>query len=96
MPAPHMAPMNATTGGHVPRTASPSGGRNIDDVHANLNAGEFVMPKDVTEWKGLEHMHKIIADARMKRHQMVAALGVGGKMKPQTPGPVRFQSSPIQ
>ena len=85
----------ATTGGHVPQSASPSGGRNTDDIHANLNADEFVVPKDVSRWKGEEFFHKMIADSRMKRTQAQQALGVGGQMKPQAPGPVTFQSHRI-
>lgn len=86
------ASRNQTTGGHVPSSASPSQGQQTDDIHANLNAGEFVVPKDIAEWKGQEFFHKLIADSRMKRQQMQAAVGTGAKMKPQAPGPVTFQS----
>jgi hypothetical protein len=85
-------PGHATTGGHVPAAASPSQGRQTDDIHANLNAGEFVIPKDIAEWKGQEFFHNLIAQSRDKRMKAQAALGIGGKMKPQAPGPVTFRS----
>jgi hypothetical protein len=81
-----------TTGGPVPPSASPSGGARTDDVRANLNSGEFVVPKDVTRWKGEEFMHKLIADSRQKRMKMQAALGTGGK--PMPPGDPRAQQRP--
>ena len=42
---------------------SPSGGAETDDVHALLNEGEFVMPKDVSSWLG-EKFRKNINKAR--------------------------------
>ena len=47
-----------TTGGQVPRSASPSQGRQTDDIPARLNANEFVMPRDVTKYYG----HKFFLD----------------------------------
>lgn len=81
-----------TTGGAVSPSMSPSGGARTDDVRANLNSGEFVMPKDVTRWKGEEFMHNLIAQARQKRLKMQAALGTGGK--PMPPGDPRAQQRP--
>jgi hypothetical protein len=81
-----------TTGGPVPPSASPTGGARTDDVRANLNSGEFVVPKDVTRWKGEEFMHKLIADSRQKRMKMQAMLGTGGK--PMPPGDPRAQQRP--
>jgi hypothetical protein len=60
------------TGMSVPVEASPSGGAIEDDVPAQmpnggparLNAGEFVMPKDVVEWLGEKGMQQIILKAR--------------------------------
>lgn len=76
---------------------SPSGGARTDDVNAHLNADEFVLPKDVVKWKGEEFMHKLIADSRMKRQKMAAALGTGGKPSqgPKPAGPPRFNSRPM-
>ena len=49
---------------YVPPEASPSGGAKTDDVHAMLNEGEFVMPKDVTSWYGEKFMQNLIQKAR--------------------------------
>jgi hypothetical protein len=66
--APHPAatkPLpDATTGGHVPYEVSPSHGHITDDVHANLNAGEFVIPRDVTGYMGQKFFQDVIKKAR--------------------------------
>ncbi len=63
-------------GGRVPPTMSPSRGRQVDDVpaqigqtggKANLNVGEFVIPQDVTQWKGQEFFQKMIQQSRKAR-----------------------------
>ena len=51
-------------GGAVPDHASPTRGAAIDDVPARLNAGEFVVPKDVVAWKGEEYFQKLIDGSR--------------------------------
>jgi hypothetical protein len=66
-----------TQGGFVSRELSPSGGSKTDDVNARLNAGEFVIPKDVATWKGKEFFYKLIAQARKNRS--------GGNDQPQKP-----------
>jgi hypothetical protein len=48
----------------VPPEASPSGGANVDDVTAQVSAGEFVVPKDVTAWYGEKYMQGLIEKAR--------------------------------
>lgn len=58
---------DATTGGFVSQELSPSNGNQVDDVQANLNAGEFVVPKDVTAWLGQGHFYKLMAQARKAR-----------------------------
>ena len=63
-----------TQGGFVSRELSPSGGSRTDDVNARLNAGEFVIPKDVAHWKGKEFFYKLIAQARKNR-------GAGGQQQ---------------
>jgi hypothetical protein len=67
-----------TQGGFVSRELSPSGGSKVDDVNARLNAGEFVIPKDVATWKGKEWFYKLIAQARKARS------GGGQPQKAQT------------
>jgi hypothetical protein len=58
---------DATSGGFVSHDLSPSNGANTDDVSAQLNAGEFVVPKDVTAWLGQQHFYKLMAQARKAR-----------------------------
>jgi hypothetical protein len=73
-------PQHATSGGFVSRELSPSGGSKVDDVQARLNAEEFVIPKDVSMWKGKEFFYKLIAQARKNR----SAPNGGTDEKPQT------------
>jgi hypothetical protein len=56
----------------VPPEASPSGGAEVDDVTAQVSAGEFVVPKDVTAWYGEKFMQKLIEKARMEMTQRTA------------------------
>lgn len=56
-----------TTGGGVSPDASPSQGAQVDDVPARLNAGEFVIPRDVAMWKGQEFFQKLIQQSRKAR-----------------------------
>lgn len=83
---------DATTGGKVPLSASPSLGRNTDDIRASLNAEEFVVPRDVARWKGEEFFQKLINASRQAR----AAASAKPQMKQPAQGPVRFatQRSP--
>lgn len=61
-------------GGAIPQSASPSGGQMVDDVRAqsphgaiNVNADEFVIPRDVALWKGQEFFQQLIAKSRQAR-----------------------------
>jgi hypothetical protein len=72
-------------GGAVPASMSPSGGRQTDDIQATIpqtggkamiNAGEFVLPRDVVAWKGQEFFQKMIQQARKAR--------TGAPAKPST------------
>jgi hypothetical protein len=67
-------------GGQAPEDASPSQGQQTDDIHANVNADEFVIPKDVALWKGQEFFQKLIDQSRKAR---VMAPAQGG---PNNPG----------
>jgi len=60
-------PINRAEGGDVPDEVSPSNGGKIDDVKANLTSGEFILPKDIVEWKGQEFFYKLMAQARKAR-----------------------------
>lgn len=67
VPQPHALPASgspAVTGMYVDPLASPSGGAQTDDVPARLNVGEFVVPNDVTRWKGEEFFQKLIKQSR--------------------------------
>lgn len=81
-----------TTGGHVPRSASPSMGRQTDDIPARLNADEFVIPRDVVKAKGTEFFQKLIAQAR-KNNAMGPAHPSAGPPLGNTPP--RFVSRPM-
>lgn len=81
-----------TTGGHVPRSASPSGGAETDDIPARLNADEFVIPQDVVHHLGTKHFSDLVKKSREAR------LGVAGpapkpKMKPALRMKPTFTSS---
>jgi hypothetical protein len=54
-------------GGYVPDELSPTQGKAVDDVKANLTSGEFIIPKDVVEFKGKEFFYKLMANARRLR-----------------------------
>ena len=81
-----------TSGGHVPINASPSMGHQTDDIPARLNANEFVIPRDVTEWKGQEFFQKLIAQSRKARMTAPAAPSKGPPVGNQPP---RFASHAI-
>lgn len=74
----------ATTGGHVPSSASPSGGKQTDDISARLNAREFVIPQDVADWMGQKYFQDLIQKSRkaMGSGQQAPA---AGQMKPPLP-----------
>lgn len=84
-------PADTTTGGQVPQQASPSQGMQTDDVPANLNEGEFVVPRDVAKWKGEEFFQKLIAQSRKARMTAPAA----GKPGPAMQGAPRFASQAV-
>jgi hypothetical protein len=74
-------PRGPTTGGRVPYESSPSMGAQTDDVPAQLNAGEYVIPRDVVQWKGQDFFRKLIEQSRMARTGMKGA-PPKPKMKP--------------
>lgn len=53
--------------GAIPEEMSPSAGEATDDVPANLNVGEFVIPEDVVSWYGEKHMYGLIDKANKER-----------------------------
>lgn len=80
---------NPQGGGFVPPSMSPSRGQRTDDIQAvipqtggraQINAGEFVLPRDVVAWKGQEFFQKMIQQARKAR------TGAPAKPSNQRPG----------
>lgn len=74
-------------GGVIPEEASPSGGAVTDDVTAQpgpdtppvqVNAGEFIIPKDVTQWLGEKGIQQLILKARKE-------MGGGDGQRPAQP-----------
>lgn len=72
-------PTGGTPGGFVPHHASPSGGQIEDDVDAKLTAGEFVMPKDVSQWVGQKAMVTQIDKARQEMQMFGQRNDIGGE-----------------
>jgi hypothetical protein len=57
-------PMGGDDPGHfVDPSLSPSGGQNTDDVHAMVQAGEFVVPERTVDWYGEKFFQNLIAKA---------------------------------
>lgn len=59
-------------GGHVHPGMSPSRGKQVDDVRADLNVGEEVIPRDVVIHKGREFFAKLIAQTRKNAATLAA------------------------
>jgi hypothetical protein len=87
--------LDRRAGGAVPVGASPSHGAVTDDVPAQVNAGEFVIPKDVTNWKGEEFFQNLInksRDAKMKapaKPQTAPTGAIPAQQRPQAALPLR-------
>lgn len=75
-----------STGGRVTPNMSPSRGAQTDDIPARLNAGEYVIPRDVAAWKGHEFFDRLIAKSRQARATT--------QVKPQTGQPLPNQNRP--
>jgi hypothetical protein len=76
----------------VPPEASPSGGADVDDVHAMVSEGEFVMPKDVTSWFGEKFMQNLINKARKEMAGPKAEGEEGPPMQAMALSPPSFHS----
>jgi hypothetical protein len=72
-------PPNGTPGGYVSPETSPSGGQVTDDVPAQLTVGEFVIPKDVTQWRGQEYWVNEIDKARQEQQEFKGRQDIGGE-----------------
>jgi hypothetical protein len=75
-------------GGYISPDRSPSHGAEVDDIPSLLNAGEFVIPKDVAQWKGQEFFYKLMAQARKMR----ATSGNGNSEQSEKTTPTGYQA----
>ena len=87
MPPP---PPGGTPGGSIPTSASPTGGKAVDDAHIAATPGEFVVPLDGAQWLGEDKLQKMILTARKQKSQAQAK----PTPTPMPPGPVGFASRP--
>jgi hypothetical protein len=79
--------------GAIPEELSPSGGAATDDVKANLNVGEFVIPDDVVSWYGEKHMYSLIEKANKEREQAKQVTGAIPEVGPALPGAPALQTA---
>ncbi len=79
--------------GAIPEGMSPSGGENTDDVKANLNVGEFVIPDDVVSWYGEKHFYNLIGKAEDERGKAKNMTGAVPTIGEAIPGPPMLQSA---
>lgn len=89
LPAPSAVPPSQNV---VPSQASPSAGRNVDDVDAKLNVGEFVIPKEVVQWEGEKAIYKMVERAKQERAQNAATTETKPQAIPAAPGPTTYHS----
>lgn len=88
-----VVPEGPVQGGAVPEELSPSGGMQTDDIPANLNAGEFVIPDDTVAWYGEKHMYSLIEKANKEREEAKQKTGaIPDTTQPQHGQPV-FQTA---
>src|SRR5262245_9985478 len=95
-------PMYADGGGPIPAEASPTGGAIPDDIpaqieggpEARLNAGEFVVPKDVVGWLGEKGMQQNILKARKEMEGGNGERPAQPEMGPP-PGQLPQQQQPV-
>jgi hypothetical protein len=78
-------------GGAIPMSASPTSGQATDDVPAQLTAGEFVMPKDVTSWYGEKFFQDLILKAQNAKAKAGAKPAIGPNPNPGAPPAVVSQ-----
>lgn len=89
--AAHGGPMGEEPG-VVPDEASPSGGQAVDDVKAQLTAGEFVIPKEVSEYYGRKFFYNLIRKAKEEEEAYKQDTGAVPDEGPEQPGPTTFRS----
>lgn len=70
--------------GAVPAGASPSHGRALDDVPAQLTAGEFVVPREAVDWYGQKHFYGLIDKAQKERQELKQRTSAIPQLHPAT------------
>lgn len=80
-------------GNIVPPEASPSGGEETDDVHALVNEGEFIFPKEVTRWYGEKFLQNLIKKAHDEMAQPDLAQPEQAPTQAMAIAPPSFQSA---
>lgn len=76
-------------GGAIPVGASPSRGAVTDDIPAKVNAGEFIVPKDVAGWYGEKFFQDLIVKGRKGKEAAPAKPAMG-----PSPADPAFQPRP--
>jgi hypothetical protein len=85
------APPDMHGGVAVTPQMSPSAGAVQDDVPAQLQPGEFVIPKEAVQWFGEQHFQKLIQKAQQAKQQAPAQ----AQPAPATPGPPQIRTSAL-
>lgn len=79
--------------GAIPEEMSPSGGEATDDVKANLNVGEFVIPDHVVSWYGEKHFYNLIGKSEDEREKAKQVTGAIPEVAEPLPGAPVLQSA---
>ena len=79
-------------GNLVPPEASPSGGEEVDDVHAMVSEGEFVIPKRTVDWLGDKFFQKLIQKTDQEIAQDTTAAPEEGPAMAEAPPVPAFRS----
>ncbi len=91
---PAVGPGGVPEGGAIPVGASPSRGAVTDDIPAKVNAGEFIVPKDVAAWKGEEFFQKLIMQSRKMKEEAPAKPAIGPARGGPDPAEPAFRPRP--
>jgi hypothetical protein len=76
----------------VPPSASPSGGKAIDDVEARLSPGEFVIPEFAARWYGEKFLQNLVTKAEVAVKGEDDGEPAKPEMKQALPAPPTYQS----
>ena len=87
-------PAMPVEGGAIPVDASPSRGAVTDDIDAKVNAGEFIIPKDIASWYGEKHFQDLIMKGRKAKEEAPAKPTVGPAVNAPDPADPAFRPRP--